>query len=497
LLRGLAVLLALVTLLAVAGEVYLQSRARAHWRGMEVAAERELLGGGLQGLLRARAMALGGAAIADDEEAAATVALASAILASDYGLDETNAALTAADAIDAEPDASPRAQSLKLASRALVELVAHQPARAEALAHQSISQGHRQASPLFALGRARFLQGDLAAAGSAFKAALVREPGFVEARAAWAEVWLESGERERARDALLAVLRRTPDHGRAGLLLAELGTGQEWESICARDEAASPVIAAGCDLARAEQAWRRGDRAAALRFGEAAGRRRPVDPRVLGRDAQLLASLGAVDLASACLDEAIRIASPNLPSLRWARVAVELGRGQLANPPDDLPITSSPRAPAYLSRIALASGGIKALAAALPELPRTSRGMAVLAALVEGEDGKAAGGEPPAGGPANAYVQGLRARLAGKTALAAELLLGALHGHADACRAAGEYLAVCRELGRVPEAAAFAVLAGENSRCVNLPAALAAAHSRRRRPGTIRRSSATVRTSWQ
>jgi hypothetical protein len=487
LLRGLAVLLVLVTLLAVSVEVYLRSRARTHWRGMERAAERELLGGGLQGLLRARAMALGGAAIADDEEAAATVALASAMLASDYGLDETAAALTAADAIDAALTASPRAQALELASRALVELVAGQPARAAALAHQSIAQGHRQASPLFALGRARFRQGDLPAAGSAFQAALVREPGFAEARAAWAEVWLEWGERDRARDALVGVLRRTPDHGRAGLLLAELGAdapgGREaWPSICKRDEAASPVMAAACDLARAEEAWRRHARGAAIGFAENAGRRRPAAPRLLGRAAQLLASLGAVDLASASLDEAIRVGHPNLPSLRWARIAVVLGRGQLANPPDGLPATSSPWAPALLTRIALASGGIPALTAALPERDDGNRDLHALAALVEtGASGDAA--QATAAAPVRAYVQGLRARLAGKTALAADLLAGALHGHGDACRAAGEYLAVCRELGRVPEASAFAALAGENSRCVNLPAALAAANARRRRAG--------------
>ena len=221
-LRGLAIVLGLVALFAVTAELYLRSRDRAHFRRLELAAEHELLGGGLQGLLRARAMALRGAATSGDAEAAATVALASAMLASEYGLPEADAAGRAADTVEAAPRASARAQSLKLASRALVEVAAGHAERAEALARQSVALGHKQASPLFVLGRVRLRQGNLAAAGHAFQAALVREPSFIEARVAWAEVWLEQGERERARENLLLALRRTPDHGRAQLLLAEI-----------------------------------------------------------------------------------------------------------------------------------------------------------------------------------------------------------------------------------------------------------------------------------
>jgi hypothetical protein len=477
-LRGLTVLLLLVTLLAVSVEVYLRSRAKTHWRRMEVAAERELLGGGLQGLLRARAMALGGAAIVDDEEAAATVALASAMLASEYGLEEGNAALSAADSIEAAPRASARAQSLKLASRALVEATAGHAAQAEALARQSVSLGHKQASPLFALGRERFRQGDLAGAGHAFQAALVREPGFVEARAAWAEVWLELGEPGRAKEGLLVALRKTPDHGRAGLLLVEAsgdsldGRAVDWETICARDEAKSPFLAGACDLAHAQRAWHGRDRDAAIRFATVAGQRRPAEPRLLGRAAQLLASLGAVDQASACLDQATRIASPSLPSLRWAKIAVELGRGQLVNPPQDLPLGSSPWAAMLVARIALASGGVKALTAALPDLRNGSTEIDALALLLESDVA-----EPSAAtamDPAQAYVQGFKARLAGKPRLAVALLAKALYGHGDACRAAGEYVAVCGLLGRAADAGAFAALAGENRGCVNLPAMAAA-----------------------
>jgi tetratricopeptide (TPR) repeat protein len=475
LLRGFAIVFGLVALFAVTVELYLRSRTRSHWHRMEMLAEQQLLAGGLQGLLRSRTMALSGAAAAADAEVAATLALASAMLASDYGLDETQAARSAADAIEAMPRASQRAQSLKLASRALVEMTTGHPDRAEALARESVFLGHKQASPLFALGRVRLRQGDLGAAAHAFQAALVREPGFIEARVAWAEVWFERGEPVRARDGLLAAAQHTPDHSRMRLLLAELDEGQpgstppDWETTCARDESISPFIAGACDLARALQADRNHDRKAAIRLADSAGRHRPAEPRTLGRAAQLLASMGTVDRASTCLDEALRIASPTLPSVRWAKLAVELGRGYLPDLPQDLPATSSPWAPLLKARIALASGGIKALTAILPEL---QNGNAELDAFVQAAKSVANEAliDPDVLDPIKAYVYGMQARLAGKAARAADLLSKALQGHGDACRAAGEYLAVCRELGRMPNANAFAWLVSENGRCVNLPA---------------------------
>jgi Tfp pilus assembly protein PilF len=494
LIRGFVIIFAVVALLAVTVEVYLHTRDRARWRKIETAAEHELLGGGLQGLLRARAIALSGAAVAQDAEAAATLALANAMLTSEYGLSEADAALAAIHAIETAPQASQRAQSLKLASRALVEVTAGRPDQAEALARQSVSLGHRQASPLFALGRVRLRQGDPVAASHAFQAALVREPSFIEAKVAWAEVWLEQGQNGRAKEALLAALKHTPDHGRAQLLLAELETTSSehpstpvhWEATCARDESKSPFIASACDLARAERAWASHDWDAAIRFADSVRRRRPVEPRLLGGAAQLLASLGTVDLAASSWEEATRVASPALPALRWAKLAIELGRGQLPDFPQDLPAASSHWAPLLKARIALASGGIKALTALLPELQSGRADLAALALAMEHDTDSPAGSATSSLDPVQAYVKGMQARLAGKPTLAADLLAKALNGHGDACRAAGEYLALCRELGRAPDAKAFAWLAKENTRCVNLPAVSAATVKDRARKSASR-----------
>src|SRR5262249_27996207 len=80
---------------------------------------------------------------------------------------------------------------------------------------------------------------------------------------------------------------------------------------------------------------------------------------------------------------------------------------------------------------------------------------------------------PTAGGAketsAQHYVDGLRARIAGDGLLAAEHLSHALSGHADACRAAGEYVAALRALKRHPDATVFNTLRADNSGCVNLP----------------------------
>jgi hypothetical protein len=71
--------------------------------------------------------------------------------------------------------------------------------------------------------------------------------------------------------------------------------------------------------------------------------------------------------------------------------------------------------------------------------------------------------------PAQFYVNGVRARLAGDSLNAADNLSRALSGHADACRAAGEYVAALGTLKRHADASAFSTLRAENQACVNLP----------------------------
>jgi tetratricopeptide (TPR) repeat protein len=416
-------------------------------------------------------MALGGASVVDDAEPAATIALASAMLVSEYGLDEAASARAAANAVEAAPSASERAQSLKLASRALLEVAAGHLDEAEGLVRQSLSLGHKQASPLFVLGRVRLRQGNLAAASHAFQAALVREPNFIEARVAWAEAWIEQGEPEKARENLLKALEHTPDHSRARLLLTEVdptAVDLRESSTCARDEGKSPFIASACALIRAQRAARSDDSSQAVRSAEVACLQRPADPWVLGRAAGVLAAMGNVDQAAACLDEATRIANRSLPSLRWGQVGIELGRGKLVDLADAPKVAASPWAPLFVVRNALASGGIKALTVALREVAAKGPQIEAFESLAQAGSG-AATLAAVARDPVRNYLKGMQARLQGKPALAAELLAKALEEHGDACRAAGEYLAASRELGRTPDDDALGWLRRENSQCVNLP----------------------------
>ena len=131
-------------------------------------------------------------------------------------------------------------------------------------------------------------------------------------------------------------------------------------------------------------------------------------------------------------------------------------------------------------RAALAAGGVGALE------PLIARGGAAEHGGDPDRDELGRLGEPatsptPAGGapsgsgarrddePLRAYVDGLRARLAGNLPVAAERFSHALAGHGDACRAAGEYGAILRGLKRKPDARVLAALRTENAGCVNLP----------------------------
>src|SRR5262249_34132567 len=87
---------------------------------------------------------------------------------------------------------------------------------------------------------------------------------------------------------------------------------------------------------------------------------------------------------------------------------------------------------------------------------------------------------PEAGGPVRAYAEGLRAHLGGDAAAAARWLAGALEGHGDACRAAGEDVAALGLLGR-PLGGGLTGLRGANHACVTRAALPGPPEARKRR----------------
>src|SRR6185369_1489776 len=77
------------------------------------------------------------------------------------------------------------------AARALAALRAGDRASAERVASAAAAAAPGVPAPLYALGRARALTGDLPGASRAFEAAIVSAPQFAAARVAWAEAQLD------------------------------------------------------------------------------------------------------------------------------------------------------------------------------------------------------------------------------------------------------------------------------------------------------------------
>jgi tetratricopeptide (TPR) repeat protein len=283
-------------------------------------------------------------------------------------------------------------------------------------------------------------------------------------------VRLDLGDPAAALEVLNGVVRADPDDTEAQLLLAEtqdaLGLPTPplaIEANCKRDQEASPVLRAGCALRRATAARLAGDRRRASQEVHVASGIEPPHPRLLARIAQLLAQLGSVDQAHKLMATALRRGADDMPAVIWARLAIALGQGRPV-PADTAPVSGSTTR-LLAARAAFASGGARALEG----WPADPLGDPELRLYLSAA-------RVPAGtrGPLADYLIGLKARLDGDLQLAAVKLHGALHGHADACRAAGEWVAAIRALGREVDLNALEPLRAINAGCVHLsPAALA------------------------
>jgi tetratricopeptide (TPR) repeat protein len=411
---------------------------------------------------------------------AAALAFADARLALEYGVSttaEAEEALARFDHADARQDtAFALAQSAKamLAARTGDRDAAIRIATAGAAAAPGAPY------PLYALGRARALAGDLGGAARAYDAATIVAPTFLASRVARAEVLLDLGNAAGARTALAAVLAESPGDLRAQLLRDEAEAGAPRSaasgevSECAGERWRLPAIKVACMLVRAERARRTGHRADARADLEAFAGALPDEPRLLARAALRLAQLGAVDQAAALLGRARRLAAAETPLLTWATAAVALGRGRAgALPAGARP--ADPETALIVARAALVAGGVGALGKALAGLGADARtrdaDLERLGRLTSRKPRTAPEAAGPGGGddPMQAYVDGLAAQLDGNLVKATERFEHALSGHGDACRAAGEYVAATRAQKRRPDPAVFARLRAENGRCVNLP----------------------------
>ena len=484
--RGAALVLALMTIAAAAAS-WLVSHRRGHEAAdLDAELAQAVEHGSFADLGRAQALGRRLLIVSpDDGDASAALAFTSAVLANDYGLGTDGEAAAALHRAEARP-LSEAGAATAAAARALIAL--HQADKDAAVreASRAASDGSTP-YPLYALGRARAAGGDLPGASRAFEAAMVVEPAFVPATLGWAEVRLDAGDAKTARAPLEAVVGRAPGDVRAHLLLEEadvalgLGPSEALARACRAEGPAGAIEVAGCALAEATRARLAGARAQARSRADAASSAAPSEPRLQARIAELLAQLGAVDRAAALVDRATRQGTARTSAHAWAELAVSLGRGHAAPSPRG-PRPAGPDVRLLAARAALAVGGVGALGAALDRMERAAvardADLGQLARLAGGTRASAAAAAAPAtaaGDPVRAYVDGLRARLDGDLPRAADRLGHALHGHGDACRAAGEYVATLRALKRRPDPTSFIALRAENSGCINLPVAEGAA----------------------
>jgi tetratricopeptide (TPR) repeat protein len=486
--RGTASWLAIIASVAVGTSLLVRWKMKGDAGHLRALLSSEIDRGSLFGL--GRAQAIGRRVVLSDPgdaEAAALLAYASGLLATEFGQNtiiEAESAATRADQAGAAKN--PAAAATAGAARALVALRRGDRARALALATEAASGG---GGPLArcALGRARAASGDLVGASHALEAAMVEAPNFLPAKIAWAEVRLDLGDAAAAQAVLVPIVAKAPEDVRSRLLLEEASqmlvadprgpagaavrpANASLEAVCGQNGALAPYVVAGCALAWSSRARFEGDRLRASTQAQAAGRAVPEEPRMMARAAQLLAQQGFIDRAEKLIERATKLAAPEVPALTWARLGVTLGHGRAATAPPGVRPTN-PITRVLAARAAFAVGGAGALAATLrtfgPSVVERDADLRLLSTLAS----PSASGTPAVAKPsaAQSYVDGVRARLAGDSLSAAENLSRALGNHADACRAAGEYVAALGALKRHADATSFNTLRAENQACVNLP----------------------------
>jgi tetratricopeptide (TPR) repeat protein len=495
--RGTAGGLVVIAVLAVGTSLLVSWKMRGDRGRLRALLAAEIDRGSLVGLGRAQAIGrrvvLGNP---DDAESAALLVYAGALLGTEFGQGRVNEAEAAAARVEQEagPGGEGGAAAIAGAARALLALRKGDFQGALTRATAAAAAGGDTPYARCALGRVRAASGDLPGASRALEAAMVQAPGFLPAKIAWAEVRLDLGDPAAAQAVLAPIVARAPEDVRARFLLDEAAQAlaadpraaataapapapAPLEETCNKNGTLPPYLVSGCALAAASRARFEGDRFRASTQAQAAARTAPDEPRMLARAAQLLAQQGAVDRAEQLYERAGHFASPQMPALAWARLAITLGHGRAATAPPGLrPVGATTRVLA--ARAAFAAGGAGALGATLSSYGPEAVARDADLHLLEGiASPPGAAPSPPADAgaprprlvPAQEYVEGLRARLGGDALLAAEHLSHALSGHADACRAAGEYVATLRSLKRHPDAAAFTALRAENKDCVDLP----------------------------
>ena len=449
----------------------------------------DILKSTLQSLQKVRAVGLeAGLDGPTDGDLAATVALASALLAADWGQPVASEALRAADlAQRAQPPLPSRTATVE-AARAIAAAANGRLGDARAAAERGLAASSSAPEVRFAAGRVKFLGGELGAARVDLERALDSAPTFVAAALDHAAVLIDAGEAAASAAELEKQLTARPDDLRARLLLSQAWRaaarpvdGSATRNACRDQGAAQPPLRALCSLDAAAVDRLKGDRVGASKNAWAAAVSGVLGlqaARGTAEAALILATLGEVDAASEALTKVRDHVGSSFAPRVWAEAAIALGRGEkvvsaaLATPP-------GPEARLVAARMAFVQGGPAALAATLTRIGPSAieydpdlRSYAALA--IEGklptkvrlDLEKRARTSPVA-----AYVVGRGALGAGDRRTAARRLARALKGHGDACEAARLLMSIDRRYrpsSVATDGKIALALKGRNAGCAHL-----------------------------
>jgi tetratricopeptide (TPR) repeat protein len=298
----------------------------------------------------------------------------------------------------------------------------------------------------------------------------------------WAATRLDQGDPVAARRALAALLVRQAAYSRARLLLAdaeralgEAGWARDLDVACKSDAKISRNVRVLCSVGSAWQARLEGDRGGAQRKTRAASQTTD-EPLALAQMSLLLALLGEIDSAGDLLARAAKSADPGAIALRWADLAIRLGRGEHG---DSLPVVEHPAGPErdlVAMRAAYTRSGTEGLANVLKALPPgiadidweiwTFAKLAREDALPKAEMAKLER-RADRWNPIASYILGIFAVRDKDYKLAARRLEKALAWHGDTCSAAALYIDAAGRVERPLELnkRALGALHARNAKC--------------------------------
>ena len=458
---GVAVVASGVAIYSYRGEVKPQPRPSSRKE-----LDRALAAGTLEALMRGRDVVRINVESGEaDLDGLVRLALVNAFLVLDYDVDAKKDAERALERAAKGPEVNPERVAFAATARALLALAAGDRAAARQHADGAIAAvtPDPPAYAFLASARVRSLAGDAAGAARDLDRAMGIAADASPVQVEWAASRLDQGDPVAARRSLVAVLERNPEYSRARLLLAdaeralgEAGWTKDLDLACKSEAKISRNVRALCAVGSAAQSRLEGDRGGALRKAKAVAQT-TEDPHALAQMALLMALLGEIDSADDLLSRAAKTADSAAAALRWADLAIRLGRGEKGAA---LPVVENPAGPErdfVALRAAYARSGASGLTDLLKALPpgiqdidwevRTFAKLARDGAMPKAE-ALALEKRAERWNPVASYVLGVFAARDRDFKLAARRLEKALAWHGDACVSAALYADAVKRAGR-------------------------------------------------